>query len=376
MKKLFLSMILLALPILVSAYDCQVDGIYYNLNSVEKTAEVASAIYSGSVIIPEKIVYEGMEYSVKSIGIQAFAGCNGLTSITIPNSVTGIGNSAFSNCTGLTSVTIPNSVVLIRYNAFWGCSGMTSVIIGSSVTNIYDKAFSNCHKLEKVYCLASTVPSAKNDVFSNSGPQYASLYVYADMIKAFKSVAPWSDFGTIKSLEESGIDPNPDPDNPKCATPIISYSNKELTFSCATEGVDYKYTITDSDVKTDYASKVSLSATYEISVYAMKEGLGNSDMATATLVWTDAIFTVTTPDTPTSAKAVQESIPVLISAKGGNISVKCEADGQEVNVYTIDGLSLGTATVKNGEALVSTSIPSGDTAVVKVGGRSVKVLMR
>ena len=111
-------------------------------------------------------------------------------------------------------------------------------------------------------------------------------------------------------------------------------------------------------------------------LYAMKEGLGNSDVATATLVWTNAIFTETTPETPTSAKAVQESIPVLISAKGGNISVKCEADGQEVNVYTIYGLSLGAATVKNGEALISTSIPSGDIAVVKVGGRSVKVIMR
>ena len=45
-------------------------------------------------------------------------------------------------------------------------------------------------------------------------------------------------------------------------------------------------------------------------------------------------------------------------------------------VYTIDGLSLGTTTVKNGEALISTSIPSGDITVVKVGGRSVKVIMR
>ena len=45
-------------------------------------------------------------------------------------------------------------------------------------------------------------------------------------------------------------------------------------------------------------------------------------------------------------------------------------------VYTIDGLSLGAATVKNGEALISTSIPNGDIAVVKVGGRSVKVIMR
>ena len=45
-------------------------------------------------------------------------------------------------------------------------------------------------------------------------------------------------------------------------------------------------------------------------------------------------------------------------------------------VYPIDGLALGAATVKNGEALISTSIQSGDIAVVKVGGRSVKVIMR
>lgn len=56
--------------------------------------------------------------------------------------------------------------------------------------------------------------------------------------------------------------------------------------------------------------------------------------------------------------------------------MKCEADGQEVNVYTVDGLSFGSATVKNGEAMISTSIQSGDIAVVKVGNKSVKVLMR
>jgi hypothetical protein len=140
--------------------------------------------------------------------------------------------------------------------------------------------------------------------------------------------------------------------------------------------VEFVSKITDADIKDHNGSEISLTATYNISVYATKSGYTNSDVATATLVWTDAIFTETTSETPTSAKAVQESIPVLISAKGGNISVKCEADGQEVNVYTIDGLSLGTATVKNGEALISTSIPSGDIAVVKVGGRSVKVIMR
>ena len=80
MKKLFLSILLLALPLLASAYDCQVDGIYFNLNSGEKTAEVTSGgtKYTSSVTIPEKFYYEGVEYSVTSIGERAFSQCPGL----------------------------------------------------------------------------------------------------------------------------------------------------------------------------------------------------------------------------------------------------------------------------------------------------------
>ena len=63
-----------------------------------------------------------------SIGEDAFLGCCGLTSITIPNSVTSIGDRAFSSCSGLTSVTIPNSVTSIGDNAFSYCSGLTKVI--------------------------------------------------------------------------------------------------------------------------------------------------------------------------------------------------------------------------------------------------------
>ena len=136
MKKLYLFTLLLALPLLASAYDCQVDGIYYNLNSEEKTAEVTYqkvenniyySDYSGSVVIPEKFTYKGVEYSVTSIGISAFRDCRGLTSVTIPNSVTTIGDLAFYYCIGLTSVTIPNSVTYIGGSAFSNCYVLTSI---------------------------------------------------------------------------------------------------------------------------------------------------------------------------------------------------------------------------------------------------------
>ncbi|MDY5900496.1 MAG: leucine-rich repeat domain-containing protein, partial [Candidatus Limisoma sp.] len=109
------------------AYDFSVDGIYYVVNSDGKTVYVTYKdtnynSYSGSVVIPPTVTYRGTTYSVTWIGVKAFSGCSGLTSVTIPNSVTSIGESAFDNCSGLTSVTIPNSVTSIGESAFENCS--------------------------------------------------------------------------------------------------------------------------------------------------------------------------------------------------------------------------------------------------------------
>ena len=106
--------------------------------------------YTGSVVIPETVTYNGTTYSVTSIGYEAFSYCSAMTSIIIPNSVTGIGYSAFNQCSGLTSVTIPNSVTNINYDAFAYCSGLTSLTIGNSVKSIGSGAFYNCSSLTEV----------------------------------------------------------------------------------------------------------------------------------------------------------------------------------------------------------------------------------
>ena len=106
MKKLFLLLCLLCMAGQAMA-QMLIDGIYYNLDSGSRTAEVTSGSskYSGSISIPEKVTIGGATYSVTRIRNNAFHSCTGLTSITIPNSVTSLGDYCFSGCTGLTEIT-------------------------------------------------------------------------------------------------------------------------------------------------------------------------------------------------------------------------------------------------------------------------------
>ena len=87
---------------------------------------------------------------VKVIGEHAFAFCNSLTIINIPNSVTTIGESAFAWCEFLTIINIPNSVTLIGNSAFEGCECLISINIPNSVTTIGDSAFSGCDSLASI----------------------------------------------------------------------------------------------------------------------------------------------------------------------------------------------------------------------------------
>ena len=133
--KPLLTIACLLCSISIYAHDLEVDGIYYNeLSSTEVEVSYRGNYYdsynneyTGSIVIPEKVIYNNTTYSVTSIGNGAFKECPSLTSVTIGNSVTSIGNGAFYRCTGLTEVTIPNSVDSIGDEAFYYCTGLTGV---------------------------------------------------------------------------------------------------------------------------------------------------------------------------------------------------------------------------------------------------------
>ena len=88
--------------------DFMVDGIYYNFKgtgAVEVTYKDKNYnSYSGNVVIPASVTYNGTTYSVTGIGTYAFRESPDLTDVTIPSSVTTIGSLAFYCCTGLASI--------------------------------------------------------------------------------------------------------------------------------------------------------------------------------------------------------------------------------------------------------------------------------
>lgn len=112
-----------------------------------------------------------------SIAEHAFEGCEGLTSVEIPNSVISIGDYAFWECSGLTSVTIGNGVTSIGDYAFDGCEGLTSIEIPNSVTSIGNCAFYECSGLGNVYFRTeSKLSSIGNSAFKDcSGLTYVTL---------------------------------------------------------------------------------------------------------------------------------------------------------------------------------------------------------
>ena len=145
-----------------SALKVEVDGIYYNLiSSKGNVAEVTKGDkkYEGDITIPSSINVNEEEYTVTSIGNDAFYRCSGLTSVTIPNSVKSIGELAFSRCSSLTSITIPNSVTSIGSSAFAYCSSLTSVTIPNSVKSIRAYTFYDCSGLTSV-----TIPNSVKSI--------------------------------------------------------------------------------------------------------------------------------------------------------------------------------------------------------------------
>ena len=159
-----------------SAYDVEVDGIYYKSITIPNSVtNIGAGIFWNcssltSITIPN---------SVTNIGGGIFEGCTSLSSVELPNTITSIKANTFSNCTGLKEIKIPNSVTTISNGAFQGCTSLLTVSIPSLVDSIEENAFQGCSNIEDVYCYAETVPKTHENAFLDARIEYTTLHIPA-----------------------------------------------------------------------------------------------------------------------------------------------------------------------------------------------------
>ena len=350
---------MILLPMMAMADAVKINGIYYNLIEKAKEAEVThgnwsttsstlnDGRYSGSIEIPSTIEYEGTTYTVTSVGYEAFASCDQLELVVLPNSINSIGNRAFSfckklysinlgsnlsvigqfsfsNCESLTSIRIPGSVNTIDVCAFYNCfnlvsaeicdgvqyigqesfencTSLTSISIPNSVVAIQGFAFNGCSALLKAM-IGSGIKLIRSQAFAKCAV-LTDVYCYAENAPTTASDAfqnsypnyitlhvPAASVDLYKETEPwknfKSIVGLEDPATEKCSTPTIQVVDGKLKFVCETEGVTFKttYKIVDSDNNAEGDELVvGGTATCQVSVYATKEGYADSDAATTNI---------------------------------------------------------------------------------------------
>ena len=126
--------------------SCLVD---YNKRTVDDDGnELTYCRYQGSVSIPEKILNpnDGLFYVITRIGEYAFGHADGVTSVTLPSTITEISAHAFEFCFSLPSINMPETVTTIGDYAFYN-SGLSTLEIPVGVKSIGKGVFRGCANL-------------------------------------------------------------------------------------------------------------------------------------------------------------------------------------------------------------------------------------
>ena len=298
-----------------------------------------------------------------SIGNDAFCYCSGLTEVTIPNSVTSIGTAAFLDCSGLTEVTIPSSVTSIGTGAFSNCSSLTELTIPSSVTSISLSAFSGCVGLEKI-TVESGNPNYDSREDCNAIITIKSSWLVDSntLIAGCKSTMIPGSVTAIGAYAFSGCSGLTEVTIPNSVTLIDQYA-----FSgCSGLTTLYSLSTTPPRVLTKFDD----SHYTTVDLFVPEEALEAYQTAG---IWKDfqKLHAI-----DGSTDIVKVSAAEQIHSANGQVTVTGLADDTTVAVYDLSGKQVGTATSTGGQVNISTGMTAGAAAIVKMGDKSVKTVMK
>ena len=430
-KLLIAFLLMLCCGTAVASDFVTVDGFKFLVDSDKDEATLLANGYSGEVVVPEKVTWEGVDYPVVAFSDQCFYNSSvstvkipntvvilgeacfkssGIQSIEIPSSVTMLGKDCFSQCEYLYNVILPNSITKIPYGCFWYCSSLASIKIPSSVTSIGSNAFAYSHGLHnielsegiislglgcfsdctnlKTLKLPKSLEELGNDVFNGSTNLKEIRCDALNPPSIGSRQDGFSRQDCILSVPQASIEfykqnswwggfgiinaiEGDNEDAKPCSVPAITYTLGNLSFESSTPGAEYHYTINDADVATDKYNtdgKVQLNGKLDISVYATADGYKASDKATATLYWLNA-----EGGDDTNNINLVETRGVMVTTDS-DITISGLNDGEMVTFYSVNGVNLGSAKAVQG--VLHFARPNESIVIAKIKGNDLKIAIR
>ena len=164
LRRLMLATACLATATALQAANITVDGINYSTNATKKEATIAkytiikatdttpadTLFYKGEIVIPEKITYEDVEYTVVATAANSFLDCRELISLTLPSTCVTIARNTFKGCSALKTSPLPPTVTSVGSGVFNGCTSLEEVTIWPGWTKPVSEEFSNCDNLKRL----------------------------------------------------------------------------------------------------------------------------------------------------------------------------------------------------------------------------------
>lgn len=400
-------------------YDFEVNGIYYDYDSSNQAAIVtfrssfsSDEKYSGNLDVPVSVSYNGRTLPVLSIGNDAFRSCtelesvslpsglttigwnafNGCTKITkiiIPETVTSIGRSAFEGCTAMSELIIPDNVKYIQEETFRGCTNLTSVLLPINLSHIDVYAFEGCSQLQSVRIPAATT-FIEQGAFS--GCEHLETLVFEDNTEKIELRVDYL-HGPFSDCKLRAIYLGRPVNSFPYSTPCLNVSQAEtisigsnfksssLFYNCNTLSTIYSFSENPEGASFSFSNQTYLNSTLYVPIGTKDRYLGaegwknffNIQEMDVKDMWNGDVKP--TNGDENGINQVRANA-VIIQSNNGILNISGADDGTSIDIYTTSGVIVGSAKASSSSTVINTGLKNGEIAIVKIGNKSVKVVMR
>ncbi len=369
MKRLFLLTLCVLLGLSISAYDFQIGDLCYSIISTsERTVmvEANSTPMEGDVIIPSVVTYNDVDFTVTYIAKEGFAKCYGITSFSIPNTVSGIGSLGFGWCWYLETIILdnPSSSFFVGSYAFdydWRAFKTVRII------NIDERDLLN-NGAE----IFSSLPTHELFINENKVVEYEVVDGVETINTCFKNCNTLEKLkmpNSVKRINNSAFY--------GCTalnTITLSSNLKEIGIEAFAECPELRTIYSKSSVPPSIDVSTFPNGAYMFAtVYVPK---GNLSAYKNAKVWKDFanIEEFEYDDVPDYISNISGN-SVLIQSQKGILSIIGVADGTDIAVYSASGYLVGKAKACGAQSIVTTNVKKGEIVIVRIGEKSMKVLM-